>query len=806
MKKLIAIMVSAVMIFAMTATVFAAEAAAPEAAPAEEQQSITTQNISEMKASSFATNNSDTSRPQDEGKIYVGYAITDGALDAENSNWEGDVTKPIELANEVDGEGFTAVRAYGDTTASVTGTLILKDDSDGQVVSDFKGVGAAITGADGATIYVNDMNYYSEGFARSFAVVQNSTMVVTNSDITALGKNALTDAWDGYYNSANTSMMISPPWVLGIQGGIRGVNLLGVGSTLVVADSTVATGGWGVLSTDGCTSPYMYLYNSSLDVLPESVGGMNSGWEIFGYDKDAYGTGYGTFLIGGAVEFFYGMTVNGATYASILNGGDVSYEGLKNGTTYEAKAEDGTVVGSYTAKADVDTVINTVFGVMAFNTGTIKILEGATVNSAEDTILYKSGNPDITIDGGKVNPGNGIILEMIDNDDTTIGGFDPFGTYLEEDAGFKTEACSDADNYAFTTDTTVDPEKIYYAADLEEGYVVVENPTDEGTVAYYEKSSSGNHANILFANGEYAGDLYNATGYYDQAPDSLTVEIADTATLTGDIALATHVHGIWLNGRSVDDVLQAIDNADAYHEKIHGYYEGLDDIEYVFLDADGAITEDKDAAVAIQFTKFSVSEYYLVGHVLNMINYNGQSAIDVTVEGTWKPEAASLVTYLKIAEGAHVFGEVTVLDDGSILVVPSEEEAAAGEYGAVFEYIEGEGESSGDSGDSESEEAEAAEAEAAPEGESAEGESAEGESPEGEAPAEAAPAEEAPAGEAPAGDSPEGESAEGESPEGEAPAEEAPADEAPAGDSPEGESAEGESPEGESPAEAAPQG
>ena len=236
--------------------------------------------------------------------------------------------------------------------------------------------------------------------------------------------------------------------------------------------------------------------------------------------------------------------------------------------------------------------------------------------------------------------------------------------------------------------------------------------------------------------------INNGTGYYDQAADALYVNIAEDAALVGDIALTSHVHGIFLRDRDVDDVISAIDEADKYHENIGGYYEGLDDIEYVFLDADGEITEDKDEAAAIQFTKFSIAEYYLLGHVLNKINNNGLAALDLTVEGTWAPVDCSLVTYLNVAEGAHVFAQAQELEDGSILLTPSDEELEPGEYGRAFAFVAAPG-SSGESGAGETAEGESAEGES-PEGESPEGESPEGESPEGESPEDESPAEEVP--------------------------------------------------------------
>ena len=145
----------------------------------------------------------------------------------------------------------------------------------------------------------------------------------------------------------------------------------------------------------------------------------------------------------------------------------------------------------------------------------------------------------------------------------------------------------------------------------------------------------------------------------------------------------------------------------AAHADITGYYADLEDIEYVFLDADGEVTENKDDAVALQFTKFTTMEYFLVGHVINKVFYNGASHLDVIVEGTWKPQVASMVTYLEIAEGAHVYGEITDLENGAFVIVPSEEELEPGVYGTKFVFVEDPNGSSG--GESGGEEAEAAE-------------------------------------------------------------------------------------------------
>ena len=685
--KIFAIIISLCMIMSMSA--FAAE------------------NIADMTVSSYQTSNSDTGRAQDQGHVYVGLAITDGAVVEADSNWEApEDIENIVLDAEVEGEGFTAIRAEGEQTIGLSGSLTLTDSSDGQYASDFTGTGVAVTGYNGSIIRVNGMKYYSEGFSRSFSIVQNASLFIEDSEITAMGRNPLTESYDGYYNSANTSMMISPPWVLGIQGGIRTINVLGTGSNLVIADSVITAGGWGVLSSDGCTAPYFNLFNSELNILPASEGGMNSGWAILGYDEDAYGSGYGTYLIGGAEEWFYGMKINGATYASILTGGDGFYQGMKAGETYQAlDAATGEVIYEYTPEEDILTEINTVFGFMSHNSGSINVLEGTVINTAASIALYKSADSDWLFDGAELNPGNGIIFQMIDNDDSSVGGFNPFGTYLIEEAGVPTEAYEGAASYVFTTDTKVDPSKTYYTSDTadESGYAVVENPTDEGTVAYYEKATGGNNVTLTFANGEYAGDVFNATGYYAQAPDALTVTIEDTAALTGDIALTSHVHGIKIEGKDLGEIFAPLDEANTAHAEIGGYYEGLEDISYVFLDAEGNQIGKPDDAVYLQFTQFSTAEYYLLGQVVNFVNYNGASTIDVIVEGTWKPEEKSLVTYLEVADGAEVYATVEEQADGSLLVLPSEELLAAGTYGKAYVYVEpaaadsGSGEGGGES-------------------------------------------------------------------------------------------------------------
>lgn len=678
-------LLSVLTLIAMLASLFFVPAAASgDPGPVEEK-------IEDMTVSSYGTLTANATRSSyDAGHIYVGYDIVDNALVAAESNWTTADAQNIVLNNSVVGEGFTAVRA-NNSQVNITGTLKTSSGgASGEFASDFTGTGAAVIVNGGSTVTVEDVNFESDGFVRTFAMLygdaNTSTILkIKDSDIVAYGADPLTEAYDGYYNSAQTTMMLSSPWVLGIQGGIRTANVLGTKATLITEGSYIAAGGWGVLSTDGCTAPRFWILDTTLEILSEDEGGMNAGADILGYENK-YGSGYGTFLIGSSDEHFLGTTFEGTTYASIMNGGTAVYQGLVAGESYElTDAYTDEVIEVYTAQETVPTVINSVFGVTAQNSGTVSLLNGAEANVEEALFIYRSGSSDWLLDGAEVNVSSGVILQMMDNDDSTIGGFNPFGTYLKEASGLATEAYTDGTTYTFTTDTVVDPAKTYYQA-TSDGYEVVANPTDEGTVAYYEKSSGGSKVTLTLANGAYNGDALNGTGYYNQAPDALYVTIEDSAVLTGDIALTSHFHGISLEGRDVDQVIAAIEAQNARHAEIGGYYEGLEDIQYEFFNKDFQICGKEDAAY-IHFTQFAIPEYFLLGQVENAVYANGLATADVTVNGTWIVEEESLVSYLKIAEGASVYGELIENADGTFTILPSQNLIPAGEYGNAFVYV-----------------------------------------------------------------------------------------------------------------------
>jgi hypothetical protein len=183
----------------------------------------------------------------------VGYYVEDGAIvgdlsllgdDAQVTDLDFDLIVYDNVSDYTDDEAdyiFNPVIAKGEgTDLTLTGSMIAYDNSDGAIGSDFSGCGAMIVATDYAKVLVNKMKIYTEGFVRAAFIPDNHGQIMVKKSLVAtMGANPLTEVYDGYVNSADQSIMISPPWVLGIQGGARLANMLGENSTMTVIDSKV---------------------------------------------------------------------------------------------------------------------------------------------------------------------------------------------------------------------------------------------------------------------------------------------------------------------------------------------------------------------------------------------------------------------------------------------------------------------------------------------------------------------------------------------------------------------------------------
>ncbi len=305
-----------------------------------------------------------------------------------------DMAEGLEITST--GDCFNAVYAAGSYT--------LEDvdiDLTGNARSDFSGYGAAIVATgQGTRLVVDGSQIRTQGVARAAVVVTNGAdVVVKNSDIqTSSGELPV-----GYQPTVDTAMMRSAPWMLGLSGNVRATNLLGAGSTASYINSSISSDGWGALSTDSCTSPILTAIDCAISVTGED--------------------GYGSYGIGDATEYLLGCEMNVASYATISRGSFLFY----GDSTPEKVAQLNQDLGLGLTEEELAAIPNlptTVesqrFGIMWHGGGTLDVSGGTVFNTKETTFLDKGQAIKITVDGtegAQLNPENGVIMQLMDDDD-----------------------------------------------------------------------------------------------------------------------------------------------------------------------------------------------------------------------------------------------------------------------------------------------------------------------------------------------------------------------------------------------------
>lgn len=524
--------------------------------------------------------------------------IASGAYDA--SGADGIVIEDNQSGNN----GIIVVDA--DYVISNT-EINLLTDADGSDTCDFSGRGSAIAvyGSQ-ANVTVEDSTIHTAGVATMPIFADDgATVTIRNSILQSDGGTLNAE----YMNTPDQALMVAPPWILGIMGTSRCTNMMGDNTTTNVIDSETSAGAWAVLSTDAGSDMVLNVYNSSLTLnnADESAaaplqaeGGQISQTLDNPYTVN-YGSGYGTYAIGDAVETFAGATINVGTYATIFTGGSATYTALEAGETYELKNSAGETTATYTATEDKATEIHSdTFGFMAHQgSNAIALEKGTVVDSGCATFLVKSGSSNetltATVDDATITNG-GVLIQVMDNDDTTNGGMmdadDPentnggsqnFKPYHTEDAGFNTDAAS-----AGSTAQT-----------------------------------------FTFTNGEYTGNIYNASGSDGLEGTTLNVTFGEGADYSGAIACTSAIHVTYEGSVAVKD------NGGT-----------------AFDDADEAAT----FAAQYQNTAFTIEEYWSIGQVANLVNDNGANAVHVTLtdDAVWTVTDTSLIASLTLEGSARV--------------------------------------------------------------------------------------------------------------------------------------------------------
>lgn len=533
--------------------------------------------------------------------------------------------------------------------------------ADGSETCDFSGLGTAIAVYGKSALKIQDTEINADGVANLAVFADNgSSALLERVKLHSDGGTLYKD----YVNSPNQGTMVAPPWILGIMGTSRGTNLEGDNSTMSVVDSDVSASNWAVLSTDSGSNMYLNVVNTKMKLTGNEEQFQADG--LFS-EKNPYTdkSGYGTYVIGSAVETFLGTTMDVGTYATIFTGGTGYYGNLKKGESYDLLAADGSTHYTYTAKEDAQTVINSdTFGFMAHQGNNDCTLDGVTVNSAYTNFLVKSGNnTSIHVKNGtKINAGNGILLQLMDNDDSTTE-FNPnhetvgmaFGTSHEENAGFPTEA--------------VDPNAVSEggmpgggapAGDAPAGDAPAGDAAAEGGPGGMPQEDPGPNTTVYeVVDTDLTGAIYNGIGWNANALSQgkvkqmmLEVKLGGDATLAGPIASTSCIHATYEGQKYLKDNKITAFDKEADAEKFAADY---------------------------QAKLFSISAYFNIGQVANLVRSNGLNDISVNVadKAVWTVTGTSLVKSLTISGDAKV-----VVQDGVTLTVGGTE-YKAGTYTAA---------------------------------------------------------------------------------------------------------------------------
>lgn len=460
-----------------------------------------------------------------------------------------------------DSGNFNGVMVDGNVSYRVDGANVdFRSDADGSDNSDFSGYGAAFAAYNGARLAISNSNIDVSGVARlALYAYEDADLLITDSTFKVDGG----ELYEGYPNSADFSAMLAPPWVLGIKGSARGTNMMGNRTTFTMVRSEAEAANWGVLSTDMGAAMLMTIVDSSLT--------LNGEKDLF---STRYGSGYGSYILG-SEHFYYGVTIHAGTYGGIVREGEAYYGDstfdeplniyprlqIPTGETFidffgneqqvfDIQIDETPAFSKITGKGKKSYIYSDNFGWMSHGDGKLVIAEGTEVKTGKSTFLLKDGNVDITVkDRSELTPGNGVLLQMMDNDDMLVG-IDPesqvalhFNTTFTEKAGYP---------------------GIDYS---------LESVTDE------------KRANVtLKAEGiKLEGNIYNATGYFGNQPgDKLTVTMGEKSVIIGAISSTSAIH-VDENGNQNTHFT----DAEYYylgHVKNKPFFNGVNDIEVVLED------------------------------------------------------------------------------------------------------------------------------------------------------------------------------------------------------------------------------
>ncbi len=511
-------------------------------------------------------------------------AISGGSFDGAGS--EGLVVK----SNSHD---FSAVIVDGGNYTLKNAKLHMISDADGSDTCDFVGLGSAVAAFGGAHVEIENSEIATEGVAKCTVFCdEGSDVVVKDSKLSVLGGKL----YDGYVNSADFNFMVATPWVLGIMGNARGTNLMGEKSSTVLVNTDVTARNWGVLSTDNGENNRLTVIDSTLTL----VGGEDD--KKNPYFK-TYGSGYGTYILG-CDEEFRGVKMKVGTYIGIAREGNAIYRSSK-GSARIVSPTTGEVLYEGEGRGRVCELISDGFGIMAHDRAELTLTDGTIMDTQNAAFLLRAGGVHIRVeDKAQVRAADGVLLQIIDDDDKSVGvnwGSEKeleFFTVFHEKVGWPSEN-GQITRLMPPPDPADMPPMPPMSDDVEP------MPEPQFDVHFTASDVTLN------------GSLYNGSGYYGQGSKQLYMTLGANAVLTGGISATETIH---VNERGE------------------------------------------------QNTSFTSAEYYYLGHVANRVFHNGDNDVEVVLEAgsVWNVTETGILTALTVAAGAKLSGKVLL--DGEELI------------------------------------------------------------------------------------------------------------------------------------------
>ena len=303
-------------------------------------------------------------------------------------------------------------------------------------------------------------------------IVKNSALVTTDGILP-----------DDYVPSADLAQMRGGFPVGGSTGNCRTTNLLGTGTKAAYINSWISAEGWGVLSSDGCTEPFLTAINSVIAITGDDIGG------------------YGAYAIGNITQRYLGCTMNVDFDIVTVKGGFITIgdSDAESVAALNDELDFGLTAEELSGLAEQGSQINSKrFGIMCTGAGTVDISGRTSIRTGETFFLNKGQKVTLTVDGSdgaSIYAANGILMQVMDSDDPGPTG-KPYTEPSDEPAA------------------------------------------DES----FDASAVENAAVSSFSNIELTGDFYNAVGYTKTSGEMNMALNFDNAAVTGIISSASSDH------------------------------------------------------------------------------------------------------------------------------------------------------------------------------------------------------------------------------------------------------------------------